>query len=919
MIQIPKKFLDILMQSDACDMAVKQTLINVRPILEDNKLEFFPEYTNHGERHIISVLEIAERMIEEKTFEKLESIDIEVLISSILMHDIGMHISYSGFINLITEKRFDSENVYNDLPWAELWEDYFKEAIKWNQEKRENVFGEDVEVKEIPQDEKYATKVDKLLIGEFLRRYHHKLAYDIAVNGFPGNKNVIECLKVSDDNLREIVGHIARSHGMGLWEMVDYLNKLYGNPRAVVNVKVIYHMAVLRLADYFDMDKTRANKVIWNIKKIDSSISQKEWEQHNCIEGIEFDYQDDSESLYIRLATPKSSYMFLKVETFICKLQDELDTTWAVIGKMYNRYGDLKLKFRRIYSNIGIIRKGVRYVTEKVTFDVNRNILFYLAQPLYGKNPSYGIRELIQNASDACRERKVLNTEGYIPKVTIEIKEEDKKYFIIKDNGIGMTKDVIINYFLVAGSSFRNDSEWKKRFILKKESIVVRNGKFGIGVVSAFLLGNNVSVETTSVDEAITYNFEATLNTQQIELLFCQNRNAQPGTIIKIELNEDIYNILKKQWCDGWTNSYTYRYWESANRVPWNEWYQADDLIVEVHVPSEWKRKVEKKKEKKWRVFKTSDYGEVNWTYDMLSDRYRLICNGIIIPLAYELKNYCFPRDVRIPLVSITDKNGKLPLNLSRNSIEDNCLPFERELMKEIYMDMLDVLENNTDVGLWSESSLKVNDAYLAHPSIGTTYAYEYNYGMRPEEVIYNREGYCLCYDYFLQRLKSKKISKVWIERDMEIIEAKLLTILGENIVVSQRDLPNSIDSYKYCLDNNGMKALGAMYNFVVNYFIMKKSKFDYLFECGKNRIRQGFLQEFEKISENEEWICFGRKGVQERIKVDELGNLSKICLMIQYEYERICDLDNYPEKSLLFNNLLEEKYGGKVFIPYKN
>lgn len=914
-MQIPKVFSEILSKNSLCETAVKETLANVLPILEDNKMEFFPEYTNHGEKHILSVLLIATKIIEDKTYDLLEPVDIEVLINSILLHDIGMHISYAGFLRLIREDSFSRKSIYNDQSWSALWDNYFKESVKWNQEKKEEIFGEYVEIRQFPMDEKYATKVDKLLIGEFLRRYHHKLAYDIAINGFPGNYSAVNCLQVSDETLRQIVGHVARSHGMGLWNMVDYMKKEYENPRTFLGVKIVYLMAILRLSDYFDIDKSRANKVIWNVKRLDSGISQKEWEQHNCIEGIEFDYQEDAESLYIRLGKPNSSYMFLKIEKFLQDLQDELDNSWAVIGKIYNRFGNFKLKFRRVYSNIGKVKESVDYVTEKVTFDVNKNILFYLAQPLYGRNPSYGIRELIQNASDACRERKVIEGEKYIPIITMEVKEDnEKKFFVITDNGIGMTKEVIINYFLVAGSSFRDDIEWKKRFYLENENIVVRNGKFGIGVIAMFLLGNNVQVETTSIAEGGTYSFSASLNTKQIELIYDNNHKTDIGTVICIELNENVYEVLKQQWDNGWGNDYWYR--RDDKIVPWYEWYKLDDVGINICVPSGWKKKREKKEKTEkqvWKSFFTDDFGEVQWTYEKNSSKYQLICNGIIIPEGYILRGYSFPRFVHAPLVSITDKNGKLPLNLNRNSLEKNNLPIEEELMRNIYYDLLEKLEKNSDFGILSSDRLIAECGYFKHPSIGGWSTY----GMHPEDVILNKAGYCLCYDYWLQRLKDRKISKVWAEESIEIVNTNLLSALGGNIIVCQKDLPNSINDYKSCLDINEDQELGGSYIFDSILIIMKRSKYEYLFELGKNRMRSGFVQQLETLSENKEWICLGKKGTQQNINVNELGELSKIRLIVQYTYVKMSELDNCLKKNQIFNNILEKRYGENIFIPY--
>ena len=77
----------------------------------------------------------------------------------------------------------------------------------------------------------------------------------------------------------------------------------------------------------------------------------------------------------------------------------------------------------------------------------------------------------------------------------------DKQEISVLDNGTGMTADIIINYFLISGASFRNSEIWEKNYIRNGESVIARSGKFGIGVLSAFLLGNYVEVTTRHLSE----------------------------------------------------------------------------------------------------------------------------------------------------------------------------------------------------------------------------------------------------------------------------------------------------------------------------------------------------------------------------------------------------------------------------------
>ena len=60
-----------------------------------------------------------------------------------------------------------------------------------------------------------------------------------------------------------------------------------------------------------------------------------------------------------------------------------------------------------------------------------------------------------------------------------------------------MNVNRIINNFFNAGSSSRYNKEWMEKHVDKeKGSTIVRTGKFGIGALSAFILGANFEVST---------------------------------------------------------------------------------------------------------------------------------------------------------------------------------------------------------------------------------------------------------------------------------------------------------------------------------------------------------------------------------------------------------------------------------------
>src|SRR6202451_1072876 len=98
----------------------------------------------------------------------------------------------------------------------------------------------------------------------------------------------------------------------------------------------------------------------------------------------------------------------------------------------------------------------------------------------------------------------------------------------VSDRGTGMTEEIIVNYFLKAGGSFRRSLAWKKEFESEEgtsrghsKSRVLRSGRFGVGVLAAFLIGDELEVSTRHLNDAADngLTFTATIDTETIELM----------------------------------------------------------------------------------------------------------------------------------------------------------------------------------------------------------------------------------------------------------------------------------------------------------------------------------------------------------------------------------------------------------------
>ena len=119
----------------------------------------------------------------------------------------------------------------------------------------------------------------------------------------------------------------------------------------------------------------------------------------------------------------------------------------------------------------------------------------------------------------------------------------------VSDNGLGMTPSDLENYFLSAGSSFLSSEQWREGFTDNGGvARILRIGRFGIGVLSAFLLGEKMRVRTRHHSLPDGVGFSTGLSFDPITV---SKVPAEVGTTIEIEVSEnkrtDIEEIFKTQ------------------------------------------------------------------------------------------------------------------------------------------------------------------------------------------------------------------------------------------------------------------------------------------------------------------------------------------------------------------------------------
>ncbi|MFN7038169.1 MAG: molecular chaperone HtpG [Alphaproteobacteria bacterium] len=141
--------------------------------------------------------------------------------------------------------------------------------------------------------------------------------------------------------------------------------------------------------------------------------------------------------------------------------------------------------------------------TRKFDAEIGK-VLHLMIHSLY-TNKDIFLRELISNASDACDKLRYLSiTEPQLLENDSDLKikiliDKDKRNLIISDNGIGMSKDELIeNLGTIARSGTQN---FLANLTGDSKSDTQLIGQFGVGFYSAFMVANEITVISKKAGE----------------------------------------------------------------------------------------------------------------------------------------------------------------------------------------------------------------------------------------------------------------------------------------------------------------------------------------------------------------------------------------------------------------------------------
>ncbi|EPR78757.1 Heat shock protein 90 [Spraguea lophii 42_110] len=177
---------------------------------------------------------------------------------------------------------------------------------------------------------------------------------------------------------------------------------------------------------------------------------------------------------------------------------------------------------------------------DEYTMTLDPNLIENITARLLREEFSF-IKELISNSIDATKKLVLESGDLYADlEKNIEIMfDKEKKIFQIKDRGIGMNKDDLINFIgKVGGSGSRGSGS---------EDII---GRFGMGFYSVFFVANHVDVETKRYGCDKAYKFSA--KKACIEYKIEEMEKEEVGTTVTLHLIDKFAEKTSDKSIEKW-------------------------------------------------------------------------------------------------------------------------------------------------------------------------------------------------------------------------------------------------------------------------------------------------------------------------------------------------------------------------------
>jgi hypothetical protein len=469
----------------------------------------FEDFTLHDEHHAVRVIHLMHRVIGEDTSSQLHVIDLTLLILAAFAHDIGMVAEKDDEKQIVESTAFREFAVRNESRWIMAQ----KACDRGDADEYQRLYSQ--------------------MFQDYLRERHHKRSAEM-VRGRLAN-----LFEVCGMSLADPVAALSKSHG----EPVSAISQLRSLPFATVYRCDLQFLAcVLRLADFLDLDPARAPRALLEIIKPRGQKSLTEWKKHQS----NFAVSETSIEFHARFSD------FIEEKSLRDTLRELDRERHECMELLADRSPDMRRL--RLIRPVDIQIESDGYIYEEFRFQLEYEQIMSLLMgtQLYRDERAF-VRELLQNALDACRHASAAAADvgryGQRGSITVRRSVIDSTQEVIEvyDEGAGMTREVVRDYFMRVGRSFYQSFAFRRKQ-LKMDPI----SQFGIGILSCFMNSGYLEVETCP--DPIAYPPEAGHENQALKL---EIRGAQeffivrpsprrkPGTSVRVHLKKPMDESLE--------------------------------------------------------------------------------------------------------------------------------------------------------------------------------------------------------------------------------------------------------------------------------------------------------------------------------------------------------------------------------------
>ena len=249
---------------------------------------------------------------------------------------------------------------------------------------------------------------------------------------------------------------------------------------------------------------------------------------------------------------------------------------------------------------------------KKGTLSIDSENIFPIIKKWVYSDHDIFVRELVSNGCDAITKLKKLDMmgeyelpEGYKPKIEVIVNPEEKTMKFI-DNGLGMTAEEVEEY--ITQIAFSGATQFLEKYKDKTtEDDMI--GHFGLGFYSAFMVADEVQIDTLSYKEGAKPVHWASEGGTEYEMQ--EGNKTTVGTEITLYLNEDSLEFANEYRAREVLERYcsfmpTEIFLSKANAAPEYDTIEEDDVLdtdtVVEHITEEPKEGEEGEPKKKAKI-----------------------------------------------------------------------------------------------------------------------------------------------------------------------------------------------------------------------------------------------------------------------------------------------------------------------------